>query len=92
MPLPLVPIAVYAASAGTVALATWKLARKIERGRRDQRAEDALDEVDEGVTVRREAEQANGTARFRRVIRFGEAGTAIEIDAAVLGRITIKKV
>ncbi|MAM63312.1 hypothetical protein [Maritimibacter sp. UBA3975] len=92
MPLPLIPIAVYAAGAGSVALATWKFARKVESGRRDQRAEDALDGVDEGVTVRREAEQANGTARMKRVFRFGDAGSGLEIDAAVLGRVKIRKV
>lgn len=92
MPLPLAPIAVYAVTYGSVALAAYTAARRIEPGRRDQRAEDALDDVVEGVTVRREGEQANATARFRRVFRFGDTGPALEIDASALGRVTFRKV
>ena len=92
MPLPLVPIAVYAATYGSLALATWKVAQKVERGRRDQRAEDALDDVQEGLTIRRETDQANGTARILRVFRFSDDGSAFELDATLLGRVKFKKV
>ena len=92
MPLPLAPLAFYAVTYGTVALATYKLSRRIEPGRRDQGAEDALDDLPEGMTIRREAEQANATGRLRRTIRFGEDGPAYEIDASALGRFRVRKV
>ncbi|MHA6265689.1 hypothetical protein [uncultured Aliiroseovarius sp.] len=92
MPLPLAPIAAIALRYGTVAVATYALARSVERGRRDQRAEDALDDAPEGMTARRDAEQVNATARMRRVIRFGDSGPGIEIDAVSLTRIRFRKV
>jgi len=91
MPLPLAPIAGIAIRYGTVALATYAVTRKISRGRRDQRAEDAMDDLDEGLSMRREAGQANTTARFRRVIRIGDDGPGIEIDISALGRFSIRK-
>ena len=92
MALPLAPIAVVAIRYGTVAVATYALARSIERGRRDQRAEDALDDAPEGITARHEKEQVSSTARMRRVIRLGKNGPGIEIDAVSLTRIRFKKV
>jgi hypothetical protein len=92
MPLPLAPITAFALRYGTVALASYAVARRIERGRRDQRAEDALDDVPEGLTARREAEQMNATGRFRRVIRLGTGGPALEIDASATGRIRFRRV
>lgn len=91
MPLPLVPLAGVALSYSMVALAGYQLARKVEPGRRCQNAEDAHDGVAEGVTLRREAEQANATARFRRVIRMGGSGPAVEIDASAFGRIRLRR-
>jgi hypothetical protein len=92
MAVPLVPIATVALRYGTVALATYAVARTIERGRRDQRAEDALDDLQDGVTLRRDPEQMNATARMRRVIRLGRSGVGVEIDATALTRIRFKKV
>jgi hypothetical protein len=92
MPLPLAPIALYAVTCGGVALASYRLARRIEPGRRDQRAEDALDDVAEGMTVRREPEQVSATGRLRRVFRFGTTGPALEVDATALGRVKFRKV
>ncbi|MCV2874149.1 hypothetical protein OEZ71_17770 [Defluviimonas sp. WL0050] len=92
MPLPLAPIAGFAIRYGAVALAAYGLRRALRKGRTDQRAEDALDDMDEGVAVHRPADrgQTNAAARFRRVIRWGD--TAIEIDAAALGRFRVRKV
>ncbi len=92
MPLPLAPIAGFAIRYGAVALASYGLRRALRKGRTDQRAEDALDDMDEGVAVHRPADrgQTNAAARFRRVIRWGD--TAIEIDAAALGRFRVRKV
>ncbi|MGH1369748.1 MAG: hypothetical protein ACRBCL_14135 [Maritimibacter sp.] len=92
MPLPLAPIAGFALRYGTVALATYTFARSIEPGRRDQRHEDALNDVDEGITFRRGADQANVTHRWKRVIRLKSGGPGLEIDATTLSRIRFRKV
>jgi len=92
MALPLAPFASIAIRYGAVALATYAVTRSVSNGRRDQRAEDAMDELDEGMTLRRESEQANATARFRRVIRVGRDGPGIEVDITTLGRIRFRKV
>ncbi len=95
MPLPLAPLAPVAGIAlryGAVALATYAVARKTQAGRRDQRAEDALDELDEGLTLRRDGEDTSTTARFRRVIRLGQGGPGIEIDACGFARVRIRRV
>lgn len=92
MALPLAPIAGVALRYGVVALATYAAARQIERGRRDQRAEDALDDVPEGITLRRDAAQANGTGRFRRVVRLGDDGPGVEVDLTALGRMKFRRI
>ena len=94
MPLPLAPIAGIALRYGAVAVATYAVTRRIsiQKGHFDQRGEEAMDDVNEGVTVRRQPEQVNGTTRFRRVMRFGTDGTGIEIDITALGRIRFRKV
>lgn len=94
MALPIVPIAGWALSYGAVALAAYALAREVQPGRRDQRAEDALDALAEGLSAHtaREGGQANATGRFRRVLRVGHAGPGLEIDLAVLGRIRMRRV
>lgn len=91
MPLPLAPIAGIALRYGTVALATYAVSRKISHGRRDQRAEDALDDLNEGLSLRQDAGQTNTTARFRRIIRLGSNGPGVEIDISALGRFKIRK-
>ncbi|WP_095588147.1 hypothetical protein [Actibacterium ureilyticum] len=91
MPLPLAPIAGFALRYGAVALASYAVTRKIDQGFRDQRAEDALDDTPEGVTLRQGDDQANATARFRRVFRVGPTGPGFEVDATALGRIRIRR-
>ena len=92
MALPLAPVAAVALRYGTVALATYAVARQIERGRRCQQAEDAHDKVPEGVTLRSESEQLNATGRLKRVIRLGKAGPGIEVDASAFGRFRFRRV
>ena len=94
MPLQLAPIAGIALRYGAVAVATYAVTRRIsiQKGHFDQRGEEAMDDVNEGVTVRKEPEQVNGTTRFRRVMRFGTDGPGIEIDITALGRIRFRKV
>ena len=92
MPLPLAPIAGIALRYGAVAVATYALTRRIRRGHFDQRAEDAMDDVNEGLTLRRDADQLNGTSRFKRRVRLGATGPGIEIDVTALGRIRLRKI
>ncbi|PWE33438.1 hypothetical protein DDZ14_04365 [Maritimibacter sp. 55A14] len=93
MALPLAPIAGVALRYGTLALAAYALSRRVGRSATDQGAEDALDRVPEGICAHRprDRRQANASARFRRVIRLGEDGPGLEIDATALGRIRLRR-
>ena len=93
MPVPAIPAAALALRFGAVALTAWAVARRIEKGRTDQRAEDALDDLPDGVTAHRprDREQVNATARFNRRVTFGKTGLAFDVDAAMLGRFKIKR-
>lgn len=96
MALPIAPIAGVALRIGlrygAVALATYAVARAAGDTPRDQRAEDAMDDVPEGVHVRRDDEQINGAGRFRRTVRLGPDGPGIEVDATTLTRIRFRRV
>ncbi len=92
MPLPLAPIAGIALRYGVVAVATYAVTRKIERGFYDQRSQDAMDDVNEGISMRRETDQINGTVRYTRTVRLGNQGPGFEIDVTSLGRIRFRKV
>lgn len=95
MPLPLAPLAGLALRVGLVAAAAYAARRAVAArgvGHTDQRAEDALDDADEGFALHRPAdrEQTSLTARLRRTVLWGNSG--IEIDAAVIGRFRVRKV
>jgi hypothetical protein len=94
MALPIAPIAGVALRYGAVALAAYALSRQVTRGRIDQRAEDAMDELPEGITAQRprDRDQVNGTLRLRRVIRLGADGPGFEVDATAFGRIRFRRV
>ncbi len=96
MALPIVPLAGAALKYGAVALAGIVVLRQAaQAGRTDQRAEDALDDLHDGLTAHRPRDrgpQLNATARLRRVIRLGRTGPGIEIDAAALGRLRLRRV
>ena len=92
MPLPLAPVTAVALRYGAVAVAAYAVSRKVHVGRRDQRAEDALDNLDEGIAMHRDGDQVNAAGRYRRVIRLGETGPAVEIDISGFGRFRIRKV
>lgn len=92
MALPLAPIAGVALRYGAVALAAYALSRTAERAHRDQRAEDAMDDLPEGLRFRKDAEQVNGAGRFVRTVRIGTSGPGIEIDASALTRIRLRRV
>lgn len=101
MALPLAPLVPIALRLGAMAAAGLALRRVIAAstvpGRTDQRAEDALDDLGEGLAVHRpadrageDASQTNTAARLRRTIRIGNR--AVEIDAAFLARLRIRRV
>lgn len=90
MPLPLVPIAI---GLGSAALAGWAAVRRSAPARIDQRAEDALDELPEGLATARpsdDREQTNASARLVRRITL-PGGRRLEIDAGLIARFRIKR-
>jgi hypothetical protein len=96
MPLPLAPIATvamrYGIRYGMVALTTYAIARSIDKSPRDQRGEDALDDLPEGLAAARNGEQANGSARLKRTFRVGPNGPGVEVDLSAIGRLKVKRV
>ncbi|NJM84173.1 MAG: hypothetical protein HC844_18540 [Tabrizicola sp.] len=100
MPLPLAPLLPLAMRLGLVTAAGYAVKRYVAArsfpGRTDQRVEDAFDDLGEGIAVHRPADRAAGdqrqtntAARLVRVIRIGSR--RIEIDAAVMTRLRIRK-
>ena len=96
MPLPLAPLLPLALRIGAVTALGYGLRRMIVArsypGRTDQRAEDALDDLDEGLAMHRpqDAEgQKNATLRVRRKIRF--RGKTYEFDAGAIARLRLKE-
>lgn len=97
MPLPLAPLLPLAIRLGLVATTTLAVTRWVRSGtypgRTDQRAEDALDELGEGLSLHRPSDRAddrqtNATARIRRVIRF--RGRSYEVDAGLMARFRLR--
>ena len=98
MPLPLAPLIPFALRLGLLAAAGLVVRRAItvrsHPGRTDIRAEDALDDLGDGLAVHRPADladqrQTNTTARLRRVIRF--RGQTYELDASLIARFRWRK-
>lgn len=90
MPLPLAPIAAFAVRTGLVAAAAYAVRRGVVAARRDQRLEDALDELPEGPSSRRAPGERQTGARFRRVIEMPD-GRRVEIDLSAVGRLVVKR-
>lgn len=91
MPLPLVPIAL---GLGGAVLGAWAAVRRSPPARIDQRAEDALDDVPEGLATRRATDdrgQSNATLRLARTITL-PGGRRYRLDTALLARIRLTKV
>jgi N-acyl-D-aspartate/D-glutamate deacylase len=91
MALQFAPIAGIALRYGAVALATYAATRAIAPGRLSQPVEDEMDATPEGISLRREEGQVNGTARWARVIRAGKSGPGLRFDATVLGRFKVDR-
>ena len=98
MPLPLARLLPLALRLGAVATAGYAVTRWVAArsfpGRTDQRAEDALDDLGEGLSLHKPADRAedrqtSATARMRRVIRF--RGRAYEVDAGLIARLRLRE-
>ncbi|MCX7286677.1 MAG: hypothetical protein NTW20_03710 [Rhodobacterales bacterium] len=102
MPLPLAPLLPLVLRIGAVATTSYAASRWVRArtgtGRTDQRAEDALDDLGEGLSVHRPADRAgdgsgdsqtNAAARVVRVIRFG--GKTWEVDAGLMARLRFRQ-
>ncbi|TDL91497.1 hypothetical protein [Meridianimarinicoccus aquatilis] len=92
MALPLVPTALTAARYAAVGIAAYSVWRAQTQPRRDQRAEDVLDDLPEGTTFQHDAEGAHGTVRWKRTVRAMKNGPGFEIDLTALGRLRVRKV
>lgn len=100
MPLPFAPLVplvlrIGLATAAGLAVKRFLSARRFD-GRTDQRLEDALDDLGEGVAVHRPSDrmapgdsQTNTSARLVRTIRIGNR--RVEIDGALIARLRIRK-
>jgi len=91
MALPLVPTALVAARYAAVGLAAYAAWRAAAPGRRDQRAEDALDDLPEGTTLHGDDDATRAGLRLRRTIRLGDGGPGMEIDFAALARLRLRR-
>lgn len=96
MPLPLGTLVL---RYGAVALASYVIARQMPRARRDQRAEDALDAVDEGAAWRHDNEGVSVAAKMVRVLRplggrahsAGVRATGFRVEGAILARLRVTR-
>lgn len=98
MPLPLAPLLPVVLRLGAVATVGYAATRwvraRTHAGRTDQRAEDALDDLGEGLAVHRPADRADGSqtnasVRAVRVIRVG--GKTWELDAGLMARLRLRQ-
>lgn len=96
MPVPLRPIAAFALHTGALAAAVWAIRRSVSAGRTDQRAEDAFDDLDDGLALHRPQDRAvegirqtNAATRIRRTLRWNGGG--VEIDAGLMARLKIRR-
>ena len=98
MPLPLAPILPIALRLGVVAATGLAASRWLRQrsfpGRPARGAEEAQDDLGEGLSAHRPADraedrQANASARVRRVIRF--RGRSYELDAGLMARLRLRE-
>jgi len=96
MTVPLRPLAAIALQTGVLAAAIWAMRRGLSDGRTDQRAEDAFEDLDEGLALHRPVDRAvdgvrqtNAAARIRRTLRWNGGG--VEVDAGFIARLKIRR-
>ncbi len=95
-PITLAPYAWTALRLGAMAAIALYAARNRNSQPKDPVRDGMFERVSEGVSAsphRAEAERGvNGEGRFRRTVRLGPNGPAVEIDAAALGRLRVRRV
>ncbi len=100
MPLPLAPLLPLVLRLGAVAAASYTVTRwmqgRVQSGRTDQRAEDALDDLGEGLSAHKPLDRAdesltqtNSSGRIVRVVHFGQR--RFVVDAAFIARFRVRK-
>jgi|TARA_B110000971_G_C19943522_1_gene469914 hypothetical protein len=77
---------------GAFALVTYAAIRTVGQLPKSQPTEDALDQVNEGLDLRRNHEELNAAGRLRRIISLSKTGRGVEIDATALIRVRLRKV
>jgi len=91
--VPLVPIVLRVGAVAAVGYAAKRaLAARTHKGRTDQRAEDALDDLDEGLGLHAPKDvtgQRNAALRINRTIRF--RGRTWQLDAGAIARWQLKE-
>ena len=97
MPLPLAPLLPFALRLGALAAAGYLAQQLMKRhghaGRTDQRAEEALDDLEDGLTshrLRDRVGQRNASFRLRRTFRFGNK--TYELDAGAIARLRVREI
>lgn len=94
-PIAFAPLAWTALRLGAVAAVAIYAARN-GGPLKDAHNEAALDGLPEGLRAEPhktdEVRGVHGSGRFRRVFRLGASGPALEIDAAALGRLRLRRV
>jgi hypothetical protein len=93
MALPLIPIGLKFGAAAVLAWGTQRALRaRIAQGRTDQRAEDALDDLPEGLATHspRDRGQSNASARIVRGVSVG--GRRYHLDIGLIARWKIKRI
>ncbi len=95
LPLALSPMTWRVLRIGAFAAMAVYASRQHASQPKDAEHDRTLDDVPEGLathTHRSEAERGmHATGRFRRVLRLGPRGPAVEIEAAGLGRVRLRR-
>lgn len=93
MPVALAPLAFTALRLGAVGLVVAALTARRGRAPLDAARESALDDLPEGgsLTLDPEARRMDAAGRWRRTVRLGAGGPGVEIEAAALGRLRIRR-
>lgn len=95
-PISLAPYAWRALRLGAMAAVTLYAARNRASQPKDPAQAHLLDDLPDGLSAsphRAETESGlNGEGRFRRTVRLGPNGPGVEIDAAALGRLRLRRV
>lgn len=89
MALPVAPLALTLARYGALLGVAYLVGRRGGLVARDAHAEMAFDDTPEGMALRSDPDGFRATARWRRVFRV--QGEALDIDAAVLARLRVRK-